>query len=77
MVQTKYRENVCENPYEFGDGLPRSRIMTAAGGRDRLDYMQTTSNSNIQNLPRIGSQSVAGNGMIGPAGHSIYQTLNS
>ena len=37
--QTKYRENVCENPYEFGDGLPRSRIMTAAGGRDRLDYM--------------------------------------
>lgn len=29
---------VCENPYEFGDGLPRSRLMTAAGNRGRLDY---------------------------------------
>lgn len=51
--------------------------MTAAGGRDRLDYMQTVGNPNVQNLPRIGSQSVAGNGMTGPAGHSIYHTLNS
>ena len=31
--QTKYRQMVCENPYEFGDGLPKSRIMTAIGNR--------------------------------------------
>tara|TARA_B100000780_G_C20736896_1_gene292754 strand:+ start:277 stop:411 length:135 start_codon:yes stop_codon:yes gene_type:complete len=38
---------VCENPYSFGDGLPRSRLMTAQGGRvlvgggglGRLDYL--------------------------------------
>ena len=43
--QTRYRNLVCENPYEFGDGLNHhkkieQRIMTAAGGRreDRLDY---------------------------------------
>jgi len=31
---------VCENPYGFGDGLPKSRIMTAIGDRGgRLDYL--------------------------------------
>lgn len=38
--QVKYRDMVCENPYEFGDGLPRSRLQTAGGvGRGRLDYL--------------------------------------
>jgi len=33
---------VCENPYGFGDGLPKSRIMTAIGHRaGRLDYLTT------------------------------------
>ena len=34
---------VCENPYNFGDGLPRTRLMTAAGTRNeaggRFDYL--------------------------------------
>jgi len=30
---------VCENPYGFGDGLVKSRLMTAVGGRGRLDYL--------------------------------------
>ena len=34
---------VCENPYTFGDGLPRTRLMTAAGTRSgaggRFDYL--------------------------------------
>ena len=48
--QTKYRELVCENPYECGDGLPRSRLFTANGdGRGRFDYMDDG------NLPRVGS----------------------
>jgi len=46
---------VCENPYEFGDGLPRSRLMTAAGSRGgRLDYVQDGTMGGT-GLPRIGS----------------------
>ena len=51
----KYRNIICENPYEFGDGASKGRIMTAAG-RGRLDYL--TSGEGLTgdlSLPRIGS----------------------
>ena len=70
-----YRENVCENAYEFGDGLPRSRLYTANGeGRGRFDYM-----SEGGNLPRIGSQSLASRDQFGQlmGGPGVYQTLTS
>lgn len=78
---------VCENPYSFGDGLPRSRLMTAQGGRavlvgggGRLDYLtsgegQTGSTA----LPRIGSQNLQSREKLGmgTTGGLKYQTLNS
>jgi hypothetical protein len=30
---------VCENPYGFADGVTNKRVMTAVGGRGRLDYL--------------------------------------
>lgn len=74
--QVKYRENVCENPYEFGDGLPKSRLLTAAGqGRGRLDYLTSGEGQLGQTaLPRIGSQSVATRDQLGLG---QYHTLNS
>jgi hypothetical protein len=50
---------VCENPYGFGDGLGRSRVMTANAGRGpgRLDYLSNTDGQmGNTGLPRIGSQ---------------------
>jgi len=49
---------VCENPYGFGDGLPKSRIMTAIGnrGQGRLDYLTSgEGQTGSVALPRIGS----------------------
>lgn len=48
---------VCENPYGFGDGLPKSRIMTAIGQRGgRLDYLTSgDGQTGSVALPRIGS----------------------
>lgn len=39
--QTKYRDQICEHPYEFGDGMPRGRLQTAQGGQrlGRFDYL--------------------------------------
>lgn len=66
---------VCENPYEFGDGLPRSRLQTAGGGRGRLDYLTSGDGQMGQTaLPRIGSQSVATRDQLGLG---QYHTLNS
>ena len=46
---------VCENPYEFGDGLPRTRLQTAGGG-GRLDYLTSGEGQmGPTALPRIGS----------------------
>ena len=73
---------VCENPYGFGDGLPRSRLMTAQGGRGgvlagpgqgRLDYLtsgegQTGSTA----LPRIGSQNMQSREKLGMTGGLKY-----
>ena len=59
--QARYRDMVCENPYGFGDGLPKSRIMTAIGSRaggGRLDYLTSgEGQTGPTALPRIGSQS--------------------
>lgn len=74
---------VCENPYGFGDGLPRNRLMTAGGqrmtGAHRLDYLTSgEGQTGSVALPRIGSQSMAMKGMLPPAGNSTkYQTLGS
>ena len=69
---------VCENPYEFGDGLPRTRLQTAGGGagRGRLDYLTSGEGQMGQatGLPRIGSQSVATRDQLGLG---QYHTLNS
>ena len=71
---------VCENPYGFVDGLPRSRLMTAQGGRGgvlagqgRLDYLtsgegQTGSTA----LPRIGSQNMQSREKLGMTGGLKY-----
>ena len=49
---------VCENPYGFGDGLGNKRVMTAVGGRGRLDYLTSgEGQTGPTALPRIGSQS--------------------
>jgi hypothetical protein len=74
VKQTQYRDIVCENPYEFGDGLPRSRLYTAGAGRGRFDYM-----SEGGNLPRIGSQSLASRDQFGQlmGAPGVYQTLTS
>ena len=69
---------VCENPYGFGDGIQRARVMTANAGRGRLDYLtsgdgQTGSTA----LPRIGSQSNAVRERLNTANNGKYQTLNS
>ncbi len=37
--QTRYRDQICENPYEFGDGLPRTRLMTAKTTADEYGSM--------------------------------------
>lgn len=74
---------VCENPYGFGDGLPKTRVMTAIGGRGggRLDYLTSGEGQTGQTaLPRIGSQSQAMRdrmGMTGGIGGTKYQTINS
>ena len=74
---------VCENPYGFGDGLPRNRLMTAGGQRmsgvHRLDYLTSgEGQTGSVALPRIGSQSMAMKGMLPPAGMGTkYQTLGS
>lgn len=49
---------VCENPYSFGDGLPRTRVVTASGARNvgRLDYLVSgEGQTGSVALPRIGS----------------------
>ena len=51
---------VCENPYNFGDGLPKTRLMTATGARGaagRFDYLSNAEGQvGSTALPRIGSQ---------------------
>jgi hypothetical protein len=69
---------VCENPYGFGDGLPKSRIMTAIGnrGQGRLDYLTSgEGQTGSVALPRIGSQSQAMRDNF--KGQNQYHTLNS
>ena len=75
---------VCENPYGFGDGLPKSRVMTAGnqriGAQHRLDYLTSgEGQTGSVALPRIGSQSMAIKNMLPPAGMggTKYQTLGS
>lgn len=71
---------VCENPYGFGDGLHNKRIMTAVGGRGRLDYLTSgEGQTGPTALPRIGSQSQAVRERLGSTGmgQTKYQTLNS
>jgi hypothetical protein len=56
--QTRYRDMVCENPYSFGDGLQRTRVVTANGARNvgRLDYLVSgEGQTGSVALPRIGS----------------------
>ena len=69
---------VCENPYGFGDGNPKSRIMTAIGtrGQGRLDYLTSgEGQTGSVALPRIGSQSQAVRDNFN--GQNKYHTLNS
>jgi hypothetical protein len=59
--QCQIRNMVCENPYEFGDGLALQkkrekldRVQTAHGGRNDNNNFFSQGNPHANSLPSIG-----------------------